>query len=68
MSPDDYLEAITALANRCTYQSAATAFETLPSIYCDALAHVPTAKVLADVATLTSTRFTEVDIDRIWRS
>ena len=68
MLPDNYSEAIHALANRCSYQSAATAFETLPSIYRDALAHVPTAKVLADVATLTSARFTDDDIDRIWRS
>ena len=68
MFPDNYSEAIHALANRCAYQSAATAFKTLPSIYRDALAHVPTAKVLADVATLTSARFTDDDIDRIWRS
>jgi len=68
MFSDDYREAITALANRCNYQPAATAFDTLPDIYQDALSHVPTTKILADVATLTSARFTGDDIDRIWRS
>ena len=67
MFSDEYREAITALANRCSYQSAASAFDRLPSIYRDALSHAPAAKILADVAMLLASGAEDDTVDRVWR-